>query len=77
MVADRPGEGDEGQLARDMIDVHGAAAAGIARENARSAALAGQMARARRWLKTVGLIQQQAAASAQTLAAASLEAGRK
>ncbi|MGE5146294.1 MAG: hypothetical protein ACM3N5_06065 [Candidatus Eiseniibacteriota bacterium] len=60
-----------------MIDVHGAAAAGVARENARSAALAGQMAQARRWLKAVGLIQEQAAASARTPAAAPLDGGRK
>ena len=44
-----------------MIDVHGAAAATVARENARSAALAGQMAQARRWLRVVGLIQRQPA----------------
>jgi len=52
---------DDVQLARDMIDVHGAAAATVARENARSAALAGQMAQARRWLRVVGLIQRQPA----------------
>jgi hypothetical protein len=59
--ADRPGEGDEGQLVRDLIDFHGADAAKVARENARSAALAGQLAQARRWLKVVGLIQRQPA----------------
>ncbi|HVO16701.1 MAG TPA: hypothetical protein VMV26_15895 [Alphaproteobacteria bacterium] len=48
---------DDIELARGMIDVHGATAATVARENARSAALAGQMAQARRWLKVVGLIQ--------------------
>jgi hypothetical protein len=60
-IADGSDEGDEGQLARDMIDVHGAEAAEVARENARSAALAGQMAQARRWLRAVGIIQRQPA----------------
>ena len=59
--ADASNEGDDGQLARDMIDVHGAEAARVARENARSAALAGQMAQARRWLRAVGIIQRQPA----------------
>jgi hypothetical protein len=57
-IVDRSDE-DDVQLARDMIDVHGADAARVARENARSAALAGQMAQARRWLRAVGLIQRQ------------------
>ena len=57
-------ESDERQLARDMIEVHGAAAAGVARDNARSAALAGQMVQARRWLRAVGHIQRQAAGPA-------------
>ena len=61
MIADGSEEGDEAQLARDMIDVHGAEAAKVARENARSAALAGQMAQARRWLRAVGIIQRQPA----------------
>lgn len=54
---------DEGDLhlARGMIEVHGAAAADVARENARSAALAGQMAVGRRWLRVVGLIQRRPA----------------
>jgi hypothetical protein len=60
-IVDRSNEDDDGQLARDMIDVHGADAARVARENARSAALAGQMAQARRWLRAVGLIQRQPA----------------
>ena len=63
-IDDPSSEGDEAELARDMIDVHGADAASVARENARSAALAGQMAQARRWLKAVGHIQRQPAGSA-------------
>jgi hypothetical protein len=49
---------DELLLARDMIDVHGASAAGVARDNVRAAALAGQRPQARRWLRVLGMIQQ-------------------
>lgn len=35
--------------ARDMIEVHGPGAAGVARENARSAAMAGRVEQARNW----------------------------
>ena len=45
------------QLARDMIDVHGADAAGVARDNARAAACVGQFVEARKWLRMVKLIQ--------------------
>ena len=40
-----------------MIDVHGAHAAGVARDNARAAACTGQFAEARKWLRMVELIQ--------------------
>ena len=49
---------DEQSLARDMIDVHGAEAAVVARDNARIAALAGQRPQARSWIRVLGLIQQ-------------------
>jgi len=45
-------------LARDMIAVHGPEAAHMARENARLAAVAGQAAQARDWLRTLDIIQQ-------------------
>ena len=48
---------DEELLARDIIDVHGAQAAIIARENARGAALAGQPAQAKSWIRVLGNIQ--------------------
>jgi hypothetical protein len=48
----------EQSLARDMIDVHGAEAAVVARDNARTAALAGQTPQARSWIRVLGLIQQ-------------------
>ncbi len=48
-------------LARDVIDVHGAQAADVARENARSAALAGQRVQAKSWIRVLGIIQRQQA----------------
>jgi hypothetical protein len=44
-------------LARNMMDVHGTEAATIARENARGAALAGQPAQAKSWIRVLGIIQ--------------------
>lgn len=49
---------DEQMLARDMIDVHGTAAASVARDNVRAAAVAGQRPKARHWLRVLGMIQQ-------------------
>jgi hypothetical protein len=46
-------------LAHAMIEVHGSRAAGVARENARAAAVAGQVAPAKNWLKVVEAIQRQ------------------
>ena len=46
-------------LARDMIDVHGTEAAGVARENARAAALAGQAVQAKSWIRVLEVIQRQ------------------
>lgn len=50
-------DADEAFLARDIIDVHGAAAAAIARGNARDAALAGLPAQAKSWIRVLGIIQ--------------------
>jgi hypothetical protein len=52
---------DEELLARNMMDVHGAEAATLARENARGAALAGQPAQAKSWIRVLGSIQRQEA----------------
>jgi hypothetical protein len=49
---------DELLLARDMIDVHGALAAGVARDNVHAAALAGQRPQARHWIRVLGMIRQ-------------------
>ena len=55
---------DELSLARDMIEVHGAEAATVARNNARAAALGGQRLRAKFWIRVLGLIQRQQAGKA-------------
>jgi hypothetical protein len=54
---------EEHALARDMIDVHGKQAAVVARDNARTAALAGQRPQARGWIRVLGIIQQCRAAA--------------
>ena len=48
-------------LARDMIDVHGNGAAGIARGNAHNAAVAGRTEQVRKWLAVVDVIQRRQA----------------
>jgi len=55
---------DEPSLARDMIEVHGAEAATVARANARAAALGGQTLRAKFWIRVLGLIQKRRAGKA-------------
>jgi hypothetical protein len=55
---------DDLKLARDMIDVHGGKAATVARENARAAALAGQAAQAKSWIRVLGTIQRPQAGTA-------------
>jgi hypothetical protein len=54
-------ESDEQTLARDMIEVHGAEAPTVARENARAAARAGQVVRAKSWIRVLGFIQRRQA----------------
>jgi hypothetical protein len=53
-MADDPGEE---LLARNMVDMHGAEAATIVRENARGAAVAGQPVQAKSWIRVLGIIQ--------------------
>ena len=50
-------DSDEDALARDMIEVHGGEASRIARANARTAALAGAVASAKRWIRVLEVIQ--------------------
>jgi hypothetical protein len=59
-----PDEADEDALARDMIEVHGVEASGVARANARSAALAGAIALAKRWIRVLEVIQRQSVGTA-------------
>jgi hypothetical protein len=47
----------EQALARDITAVHGAAAASVVRQNARAAALAGQLPQAKSWIAVLGHIQ--------------------
>ena len=56
-----PDEADEDALARDMIEVHGVEASGVARANARTAALAGAVALAKRWIRVLEVVQRQGA----------------
>jgi len=50
-------EADEDALARDMIEVHGVEASGVARANARTVARAGAIASAKRWIRVLEMIQ--------------------
>jgi hypothetical protein len=59
-----PDEADEAFLAHNMIEVHGAQAATIARRNARAAALAGQATRAKSWIRVLGVVQRHQAGKA-------------
>jgi hypothetical protein len=58
---------DDSALAHDMIEVHGSGAATVARENARTAALAGQAGQARSWIKVLGIIQRRQAGRASSI----------
>ena len=61
------GAGDDdgaAKLARDLIEVHGGDAPTIARGNARTAALAGQPALAKSWIRVLSIIQRQQAGRA-------------
>jgi hypothetical protein len=60
---------DDQRLACDMIEVHGMAAATVARGNARAAALAGQIAQAKSWIRVLGFIQRQQADKASPIRA--------
>jgi len=62
-----PADSEEEARAGDMIDVHGAQAAAIARGNARGAALAGHFAQARSWIGVLAIIQRQLAAKSSPL----------
>ena len=55
-------DSDEQRLAGSIIDVHGGDAATIVRGNARGAALAGQVAQAKSWIRLLGIIQRRQAA---------------
>jgi len=64
MVAGAGDDGAADKLARDLIEVHGDEAPTIARGNARTAALAGQPALAKSWIRVLSIIQRQQAGRA-------------
>ena len=55
----KTGAAAEVSLAREMVAVHGTDAAIVARNNARIEALAGEGARAKFWIRVLGIIQRQ------------------
>jgi len=55
------------KLARDLIEVHGDEAPTIARGNARTAALAGQPALAKSWIRVLSIIQRQQAGASEDI----------
>jgi len=55
----KTGAAAEVSLAREMVEVHGSEAAIVARNNARVEALAGEGARAKFWIRVLGIIQRQ------------------
>ena len=63
------GETDEVALAHDIVEVHGAGAAAVARENARTAALARQAMQAKSWIRVLGIIQRHQADKASPIRA--------
>ena len=64
------GAGDDDgvdKLARDLIEVHGSEAPTVARGNARTAALAGQPALAKSWIRVLSIIQRQRAGASKDI----------
>ena len=64
------GAGDDDgvdKLARDLIEVHGNQAPTVARGNARTAALAGQPALAKSWIRVLSIIQREQAGPSKDL----------
>ena len=55
------------KLARDLIEVHGDEAPMVARGNARTAALAGQPALAKSWIRVLSIIQRQQAGASKDI----------
>jgi len=62
-TVDRDGA-DQQRLARDLIEVHGNGAPAVARDNARTAALAGRPIVAKSWIRVLSIIQRQQAGEA-------------
>jgi hypothetical protein len=58
---------DRQKLAQDLIAVHGNEAPTVARGNARTAALAGQPALAKSWIRVLTIIQRQQAGQSRNI----------
>jgi hypothetical protein len=70
MMLDGGGDNDgagQQRLAQDLIAVHGNEAPAVARENARTAALAGQLALAKSWIRVLSIIQRQQAGQSRNI----------
>jgi hypothetical protein len=70
MMLDGDGDNDGAdtqRLARDLIEVHGNEAPAVARGNARRAALAGQPALAKSWIRVLSIIQRRQSPQAQDI----------
>ena len=65
-TVDRDGA-DQQRLARDLIEVHGNGAPAVARDNARTAALAGRPIVAKSWIRVLSIIQRQQAGEARKI----------
>jgi hypothetical protein len=63
MMIDSDNGNDQQRLARDLFEVHGNEAQTVARGNARAAALVGQPALAKSWIRVLSIIQRQQARS--------------
>jgi len=70
MMLDGAGDNDgadQQRLARDLVEVHGDEAPAVARGNARTAALAGQPALAKSWIRVLSIIQRQQAVQSRNI----------
>jgi hypothetical protein len=58
---------DQERLARDLIEVHGSEAPAVARGNARTAALAGQLMLAKSWIRVLSIVQHRQAGQSKNI----------
>jgi hypothetical protein len=68
---------DNDALAHDLIEGHGTRTAVVARGSARAAALAGQAAQAKSWIRMLGIIQRRQAGQVSPLPTSLRPVGRR